>query len=112
MIRARDSDGSDVDSFRIPGAMTPTERSETTDEGFFRQEALQHPTGARVSGDLLRVPPPWTRWTLAFLVAVFVAAGAYVTLGSVTVYTRGLAMTRRIGSGSASVTVYFPERDR
>jgi hypothetical protein len=81
-------------------------------EGFFREEALQHHTGARVSGDLLRVPPSWTRWTFAFLLAVFVAGAAYATLGSVTVYTHGLAMTRGTGSGAASVTVYFPERDR
>ena len=53
-------------------------------EGFFREEALQHHTGARVSGDLLRVPPSWTRWTFAFLLAVFVAGAAYATLGSVT----------------------------
>ena len=92
--------------------MTPTERSGATGEGFFREEALQHHAGARASGDLLRVPPSWTRWTFAFLVAVFVCALAYATLGSVTVYTHGLAMIRRTDSGATSVTVYFPERDR
>jgi hypothetical protein len=92
--------------------MTPTERSEATGEGFFREEALQHHTGARVSGDLLRVPPSWTRWTFLFLVTVFAAAAAYATLGSVTVYTQGLAMIGGGGSGAGSVTVYFPERDR
>jgi hypothetical protein len=81
-------------------------------EGLFRDEALQHHAGARVSGDLLRVPPSWTRWTFAFLFAVIVAAAAYATLGSVTVYTHGLAMIRGEGAGAASVIVYFPERDR
>jgi hypothetical protein len=92
--------------------MTPKAPSETTGEGLFREEALQHHTGARVSGNLLRVPPSWTRWTFAFLVAVFLAAAVYAALGSVTVYTHGLAMTRGASSGPASVTVYFPERDR
>lgn len=81
-------------------------------EGLFREEALQHHAGARVSGDLLRVPPSWTRWTFAFLMAVFIAAAAYATLGSVKVYTHGLAMLRGASSDAASVTVYFPERDR
>jgi hypothetical protein len=101
-----------VDSSRILDAMTPKEPSETTGEGFFREEALQHHTGARVSGDLLRVPPSWTRWTFVFLLAVFVAAAAYATLGSVTLYAHGLVMIRGTSSGAASVTVYFPERDR
>jgi hypothetical protein len=81
-------------------------------EGLFREEALRHHTGARASGDLLRVPPSWTRWTFAFLLTVFVAAAAYAVLGSVTVHTHGLAMLRGTGAGTATVTVYFPERDR
>jgi hypothetical protein len=97
---------------RSPDAMTPHDPSESTGGGFFREEALQHHTGARVSGDLLRVPPSWTRWTFAFLLTAFVAAAAYATLGSVTVYTHGLVLIRQVSSGPASVTVYFPERDR
>jgi hypothetical protein len=77
--------------------------------GLFREEALAHHTGARSSGDLLRVPPSWTRWTFAFLVTVFVCAAAYATFASVTVYAHGLAV---IHGASRSVTVYFPERDR
>jgi hypothetical protein len=81
-------------------------------EGFFREEALRHHMGARVSGDLLRVPPSWTRWTFAFLLAVFAAAAVYAALGSITVYTHGLAVIRGASAGAPSVTVYFPERDR
>ena len=81
-------------------------------EGLFREEALQHHTGARPAGDLLRVPPSWTRWTFAFLVTVFVCAAAYASLASVTVYTHGLAVIDGANSGATSATVYFPERDR
>lgn len=81
-------------------------------EGFFREEALRHHTGARASGDLLRVPPSWTRWTFAFLLLVFAAAVTYATLGSVTVYAHGLAEIRGGSAAAESVTVYFPERVR
>jgi len=77
-------------------------------EGLFREEALRHHAGARSSGDVLRVPPSWTRWTFAFLVAVFVAGAAYAALGSVAVYAQGLAAVET----PESVTLYFSDRDR
>jgi hypothetical protein len=81
-------------------------------EGLFREEALKHHTGARASGDLLRVQPSWTRWTFAFLLLVFAGAAACATLGSVTVYAHGLAAIRAGKAGAASVTVYLPEQAR
>lgn len=81
-------------------------------ERLFREEALKHHTGARASGDLLRVQPSWTRWTFAFLVLVLTGAAAYATLSSVTVYVHGLAMVRGGKPDPESVTLYFPEQAR
>ena len=78
-------------------------------EGLFRDEALRHHTAARTTGDVLRVPPSWTRWTFVFLVAVFAAGALYAALGSVTVYARGAGI---VAASRDRVTVYLPDRDR
>ena len=78
-------------------------------EGLFRDEALRHHTAARTTGDVLRVPPSWTRWTFAFLVAVFAAGALYAALGSVTIYARGAGI---VAAPRGRVTVYLPDRDR
>ena len=78
-------------------------------EGLFRDEALRHHTAARTTGDVLRLPPSWTRWTFAFLVAVSVTGALYATLGSVTIYARGAGI---VGADHDRVTVYLPALDR
>ncbi len=66
-------------------------------EGLFRREALDHLHDAREHGDVLRLPPAWTRWTWPLIVAGAVVGLAFLVLGHVSEYAGGPAIVRLEG---------------
>jgi hypothetical protein len=60
----------------------------------FRDEALARRLRAREFGDVLRLPPWWTRLAYPLVVAVALAAVALLGLGKVRDYARGPAVVR------------------
>lgn len=85
----------------------------------FREEALRHHLRGGWEGDVLRLPPAWTRWSYPLLVA-FAAAGLIVlATGSVRRYCEGPAVVALAGvadvvSPASGVleTLAFREGDR
>lgn len=71
----------------------------------FRTEALAHRAAAPVEGDVLRLPPSWTRWTYWLVVAVVLAGAAAVALGRVQRYASGPAVVRFDGAGRVTAPV-------
>jgi multidrug efflux pump subunit AcrA (membrane-fusion protein) len=64
----------------------------------FREEAVQYQLrGSRTHGDVLRLSPRWLNSTYWLLIALLVAAGVYVVLGTANEYAAGAAVVRNHG---------------
>jgi biotin carboxyl carrier protein len=63
----------------------------------FREEALAASTARRTSGDVVRVSPTWVTWSYWLLVAVVVAGGVFMSVGTVKEYSTGPALIRSTG---------------
>jgi len=68
-----------------------------TRDGLFRREALDHLKDAREHGDVLRLPPAWTRWTWPLIVAGAVVGLVFLLVGHVSEYASGPAVVRLEG---------------
>ena len=66
-----------------------------TGKSFFREEALRYQTGRRDFGDVLRLPPAWTRLAFPLILAFVVAAVAYLWFGTVTRYEPGVGVVEQ-----------------
>lgn len=73
--------------------------------GLFREEALRHYLDRRQWGDVLRLPPAWTRWTYPFLLAVFAAALAFAATGSIRRDLTGPAVLRTQGQRDLTASI-------
>ena len=62
--------------------------------GLFREQAVAYHLGESEEGDVLRLGPPWTRWTYWVLVAVVLAGLVFLTLGRAPVWQSGSAILR------------------
>lgn len=71
--------------------------SESGSGGLFREEAVRHKAGAAAEGDVLRLPPSWTRWTYWLLLAVALFGVLFLTLGRVRQYASGPGVVRLEG---------------
>ncbi len=78
--------------------------------GIFREEALRHHSVGREEGDVLRLPPGWTRWTYWLLLAAFAVGLGFVTLGTVREDVRGPAVIRL--EGRARLEAFLPGSSR
>lgn len=67
----------------------------TRPSGLFRQEALEFHAGQPRAGGVLRVDPPWTRWSY-WIVLALIVAGVFVT---------ATAQTSETTSGPALIDV-------
>jgi biotin carboxyl carrier protein len=65
----------------------------TRDDELFRREAALAHAGDRW-GDVLRVTPGWVRWAYAGLVLALLGGVAFLVLGRVATYARGVAVVR------------------
>lgn len=70
----------------------------------FRQEALDAYTSWQEQGDVLRVSPRWLGRVYWLLVAVFVAALVYMSVGTVNEYSTGPAVVRMTGRTELTAT--------
>lgn len=85
-----ETSGSDSADVRAPAPAAPP----ATRPGLFREEALEHHRGAREHGDVLRLPPAWTRSAYPLLLAAAVAALLVVVFGQVSRWASGPALVR------------------
>lgn len=80
-----------------------SESSEPAPQALFRARALEHRAGARAEGDVLRLPPSWTRWTYWLVLAVVAALFAFAVFGRVGRHASGPAVVRAEGLRSLGV---------
>jgi membrane fusion protein (multidrug efflux system) len=84
----------------------PSKPGQAPEAQIFRQEAVEHHLrGFTGQGDVLRISPRWIHWTYRLLLAVFVAALAYVTVGSIHEWSTGVAVVRLEGRTEITATV-------
>ncbi len=69
----------------------------------FRQEAIAAAEPERW-GDVVRVSPTWLSWAYRILVVLLLASAAFITFGTVSTYSTGLAVIR--STARTSVTVH------
>ncbi|GAB4369694.1 MAG: hypothetical protein Kow0062_03790 [Acidobacteriota bacterium] len=69
----------------------------TRRDGLFRREALDHLQDAREHGDVLRLPPAWTRWTWPLILAGAAVGFVFLAVGQVSEYASGPAVVRLEG---------------
>ncbi|HKQ61092.1 MAG TPA: hypothetical protein VJS92_07360, partial [Candidatus Polarisedimenticolaceae bacterium] len=76
----------------------------------FRAEALRHHAERPERGDVLRLPPSWTRGAYWLLIAVGAAAALFVVFGRVRRYAEGPAVVRVEGKRCVAVG-FLPARE-
>jgi multidrug resistance efflux pump len=64
----------------------------------FREEAIEAQALPRW-GDIVRVSPSWVSWAYWVLVALIIASGMYVSIGTVATYSAGPAVIRSTSRG-------------
>jgi hypothetical protein len=74
-----------------PGTAAPATRPR-----LFREQALRRHAGAREHGDVVRLPPRWTRYAYPIVLGMMLGALAFAWVGRVTQYARGPAVVREI----------------
>lgn len=74
----------------------------------FREEALRHHLLRREFGDVLRLPPAWTRWTYPWIVAMALATLALLGFVRVPRYVQGRATVRLAPDGTGWLDVHLP----
>lgn len=73
-------------------------RQQDPERGLFRPQAVEHHARGREHGDVLRLPPAWTRWAYPLLLAACLAGLVFLVVGRVSVYAGGPAVVRVAGS--------------
>ena len=63
-----------------------------TGKSFFREEALRYQSGRRDFGDVLRLPPLWTRLAFPLILAFVAVAVTYLWFGTVKRYEPGVGV--------------------
>jgi hypothetical protein len=76
----------------------------------FREQALRRYVAAREHGDLVRLPPRWTRFAYPLVLAMALAAVVFGWVGRVTQYARGPAIVRE-AQGAYTVFALLPATD-
>jgi multidrug resistance efflux pump len=76
-----------------------------SDNGLFRDEALEYYLAESDEGDLLRASPAWANWSYRLLVAATVIALLYLVLGSAPVYETGTALLRVVDAAPINAPV-------
>jgi multidrug resistance efflux pump len=66
---------------------------EGREDGLFRREAIEAQALPRW-GDVVRVSPAWLSWAYWLLVVLLIGSGLYVTFGTVSTYSSGVAVIR------------------
>lgn len=82
---------------RDPQGETPRPRAEAAPPSrpaLFREEALEHHRGAKEHGDVLRLPPEWTRRAYPLVLAAVGAALVLLVFGHVSRWATGPAIVR------------------
>jgi hypothetical protein len=74
----------------------------------FREEALRHHLLRREFGDVLRLPPAWTRWTYPWIVTMVLTALALAALVQVPRYVQGSATLHLADDGAAWLEARLP----
>ena len=74
----------------------------------FREEALQRYVRAREFGDVLRLPPRWTRLAYPLVLGVALAASLMLVIVDVGRYARGPAVVRVDGAGFVLLALLPP----
>ena len=82
-------------------ARTPTSAGKRS---LFREEALRHHLLRRDYGDVLRLPPAWTRWAYPLVVATAAAAVLFLATVEVPRYAIGPAI---VGAGARSAEAWL-----
>jgi hypothetical protein len=79
--------------------------------GLFREDALRHHLGRRDFGDVLRLPPHWTRLAFPLVLAFVATLIVYLCVGTVEQYARGPGIVRGEVGGPQrfSLVAFLPE---
>jgi len=80
-------------------------REESTERPLFREEALRRYTETREFGELLRLPPRWTRYAYPLVVGMALVGLLVLIFGKVSQYASGPAVVRVEGGQSVFSTV-------
>lgn len=76
------------------GSGAKTGEADASRESLFREQAVRHHAGPGAAGDVLRLPPSWTRWTYWLLLLLALVGVGFLVFGRLREWAAGPALVR------------------